>query len=85
MKSGLRPRVATAAPLNGIVEVGGPEQFRLDELIRRDLAALKDPRKVIVDPQATYYGVKVSERALVPEGSARLGEKRFDEWLAQVV
>jgi len=78
-------RVATAAPLNGIVEVGGPEQFRLDELIRRDLAALKDPRKVIVDPQATYYGVKVSERALVPEGSARLGEKRFDEWLAQVV
>jgi uncharacterized protein YbjT (DUF2867 family) len=76
-------RIATGSPVNGIVEVGGPEQFRLDELIRRGLAARKDPRKVVADPQATYYGIKVTERALVPESNARLGKIRFDEWLAQ--
>jgi uncharacterized protein YbjT (DUF2867 family) len=78
-------RIATDSPVNGTVEVGGPEQFRLDELIRRGLAALKDPRKVVADPEATYYGIKVTERALVPENSARLGKMRFDEWLAQAV
>ncbi len=76
-------QVATGSPVNGIVEIGGPEQFRLDELIRRGLAARKDPRKVVADPQATYYGIKVTERALVPESNARLGKMRFDEWLAQ--
>jgi uncharacterized protein YbjT (DUF2867 family) len=76
-------RVATGSPVNGIVEVGGPEQFRLDELIRRGLAAHKDPRKVVADPQATYYGIKVTERALVPEKSATLGQTRFDEWLGK--
>ena len=75
-------RIAVGPPVNGIVEVGGPEQFRLDELIRQGLAARKDPRKVVADPQATYYGIKVTERALVPENNARLGEMRFDEWLA---
>lgn len=74
--------VATGSPVNGILEVGGPEQFRLDELIQRGLAAYKDPRKVIADPQATYYGIKVTERALVPENNARLGKIRFEEWLA---
>ena len=78
-------RVATGSPVNGIVEIGGPEQFRLDELIRQGLAARKDPRKVVADPQATYYGIKVTERALVPENNARLGKMRFDEWLAQAV
>ncbi|QNI30928.1 SDR family oxidoreductase [Alloacidobacterium dinghuense] len=76
-------RVATGSPVNGIVEVGGPEQFRLDELIRHGLTAYKDARKVVADPQATYYGIKVTERALVPEGNASLGKTRFDEWLAQ--
>jgi uncharacterized protein YbjT (DUF2867 family) len=76
-------RIATGSPVNGTVELGGPEQFRLDELIRRGLAARKDPRKVVADPQATYYGIKVTERALVPENNARLGKMRFDEWLAQ--
>ena len=75
-------RVATGSPVNGIVEVGGPEQFRLDELIRHSLAARNDPRKVVVDPQATYYGVKVTERALIPENKATLGKMRFEEWLA---
>jgi uncharacterized protein YbjT (DUF2867 family) len=78
-------RVATGSPVNGIVEVGGPEQFRLDELIRRGLAARNDPRKVVADPQATYYGIKVTERALVPEQNASLGKMRFDDWLAQPV
>jgi uncharacterized protein YbjT (DUF2867 family) len=76
-------RIATGAPLNGTVEIGGPEQFRLDELIRRGLAARKDPRKVVADPQATYYGIKVTKGALVPENNASLGKMRFDEWLAQ--
>jgi len=76
-------RIATGSPVNGTVELGGPEQCRLDELIRQGLAARKDPRKVVADPQATYYGIKVTERALVPEKNARLGRMRFDEWLAQ--
>jgi hypothetical protein len=62
---------------------GGPEQFRLDELIRRDLAARKDPREVISDPHAGYYGIEVSERTLVPNDDARLGETRFEDWLNQ--
>jgi uncharacterized protein YbjT (DUF2867 family) len=78
-------RVATGSPVNGIVEVGGPEQFRLDELIRQGLAAYKDPRRVVADPQATYYGVKLTDRELVPESNATLGKIRFDEWLAQPV
>ena len=76
-------RVAVGPPVNGIVEVGGPEQFHLDELIRRGLASRKDPRKVVADPQAKYYGVKLDDKTLVPENNARLGKIRFDEWLAQ--
>lgn len=78
-------RAALGKPVNGIVEVGGPEQFHLDELIRRGLAAYKDPREVVADSQATYYGIKVTERALVPESNATLGKIRFDEWLSQPV
>jgi uncharacterized protein YbjT (DUF2867 family) len=73
--------IAMSAPVNGTVEIGGPEQFRLDELIRRDLAALKDPREVISDPHGHYYGIALSERALVPNDDARLGPTRFDDWL----
>src|SRR5215472_3228489 len=58
--------IAMGSPVNGAVEVAGPERFRLDELIRRALAARKDPREVIADPHARYYGVKVSESTLVP-------------------
>jgi uncharacterized protein YbjT (DUF2867 family) len=68
-------------PVKGTVEIGGPEQFRLDELIRRDLTARKDPREVISDPHGRYYGIEVSERALVPDNDARLGETRFEDWL----
>jgi len=76
-------RVATGAPAKGIVEIGGPDQGRLDEMARRELAALKDPRQVIADPQAHYYGIAVSERTLVPGKDARLGQMHFDQWLGQ--
>src|SRR5215813_3228226 len=76
-------RIAIGAPVNGIVEVAGPEQFRVDELVRRRLAALKDPREVIADPNARYSGAKVTEKTLVPESDARLGEMRFETWLTQ--
>ncbi len=76
-------RIAMSSPVNATVEIGGPEQFRLDELIRRDLAARKDPRDVISDPHARYYGIEVSERTLVPNDDARLGETRFEDWLNQ--
>src|SRR5262245_22008308 len=76
-------RVAVGPPVNGTVEIGGPEEFRVDELVRRRLAALKDPREVIADPEARYSGAKLSLRTLVPEKTARLGETRFETWLTQ--
>ena len=76
-------RIAMGPPLNATVEIGGPEQFRLDKLARRDLAAFKDPREVIADPNARYYGIKMSERALVPNDDAQLGVTRFEDWLRQ--
>jgi uncharacterized protein YbjT (DUF2867 family) len=74
-------RIATNSPMKGTVEIGGPEQFHLDELARRALAAFQDPREVISDPHARYYGIQVSERTLVPENDARLGATRFEDWL----
>jgi len=74
-------RIATSSPVNGTVEIGGPEQFRLDELARRDLAARQDPREVISDPMARYVGIAVSQRELVPNANAQLGETHFEDWL----
>ena len=74
-------RIAMSPPVNGTVEIGGPEQFHLDELIRRDLAAGRDPREVISDPHGRYYGIAVSERALLPNDDARLGSTHFEDWL----
>src|SRR5438094_7766775 len=76
-------KIAVGQPVNGIVEIGGPEQFRLDELVRRRLATLKDPREVIADRNARYSGAQISERTLLPGNNARLGETRFEAWLAQ--
>src|SRR6201984_1436463 len=76
-------RIAVGPPVNGIVEIGGPEQFRIDELVRRQLAALKDPREVIADPNALYAGAKLSERTLLPDTNARLGGTRFETWFRQ--
>jgi uncharacterized protein YbjT (DUF2867 family) len=75
--------VGVGQPVNGIVEIGGPEQFRVDELVRRRLASLKDPREVIADPNARYDGANVSEKTLVPGKNARPGETRFATWLTQ--
>ena len=76
-------RVAVGPPVNGIVEIAGPEQFRVDELVRRRLATLKDSREVIADPNALYAGAKLGERTLLPGKDARLGETRYEAWLAQ--
>jgi uncharacterized protein YbjT (DUF2867 family) len=76
-------RVAVSAPVNGIVEIAGPQQFRFDEFIRLGLGARQDPRVVIADPHARYFGTELGERTLVPIVDARLGEIRFEEWLGQ--
>jgi uncharacterized protein YbjT (DUF2867 family) len=76
-------RIAVGQPVNGIVEIAGPEQFRVDELVRRRLSSLKDPREIVADPNAPYSGAKISERTLLPENNARLGETRFESWLTQ--
>ena len=76
-------RVAAGPPVNGVVEIGGPEQFRVDDLVRRRLAALEDPREVVADPNARYSGATLAERTLVPGADARLGPTRFETWLAQ--
>jgi uncharacterized protein YbjT (DUF2867 family) len=70
-------------PLNGIREIGGPQQYRLDELVRKGLAAKGDPREVVTDEQARYYGVRLSEQTLLPGPDAQLGEITFGKWLAQ--
>jgi uncharacterized protein YbjT (DUF2867 family) len=74
-------RVAMGSPVNGTIEVGGPEKFPLNELARLYLTAQGDPREVVADAHARYYGVEVSERTLLPDDGARLGETRFADWL----
>jgi uncharacterized protein YbjT (DUF2867 family) len=76
-------RVAMRSPLNGVVEIAGPEQFSFDELIRRGLSARNDKREVIADPNARYFGTELSERSLVPGDDAQLGETRFENWLSR--
>ncbi len=75
-------KTAVGSPLNGTVEVAGPEQFRFDEMIRVSLSAGNDPRKVIVDEHARYFGAELSERSLVPSDGALLAETRFEDWLS---
>jgi len=75
---------ALAAPKNGMVEIGGPETIRIDEAVRRVLAYDKDPRKVVSDPDALYFGLKVNDTSLVPGPDARLGSTSFDWWLTHV-
>jgi uncharacterized protein YbjT (DUF2867 family) len=75
-------RVAAGAPLNGMVEVAGPQRFRFDEFIRQALRARNDPREVVVDPNARYFGAKLSELTLAASSAARVGAIRFDEWLS---
>jgi uncharacterized protein YbjT (DUF2867 family) len=73
--------VALAAPRNGIVEIAGPERAPFNDIVARYLKAIGDPRQVVTDPEARYFGARVEERSLVPLGDARLGRIGLDEWL----
>jgi uncharacterized protein YbjT (DUF2867 family) len=73
--------VALQEPLNGTIELAGPEPIRMDELVRRFLNATGDPRQVTTDAQATYYGTAVNDQSLTPGANPRLGPTRFDDWL----
>jgi uncharacterized protein YbjT (DUF2867 family) len=72
--------VAIGSPLNGTVEIGGPEQFRFDEFIRKALTAHNDSREVIADPHARYFGAELNERSLVPDDGALRTGTSFDAW-----
>jgi uncharacterized protein YbjT (DUF2867 family) len=76
-------RVAVGSPVNGMVEIAGPQQFRLGEFIRRGLEARHDPRAVIADPHARYFGAELGVRTLVPGDTATLAETRFEDWLSE--
>lgn len=73
--------VALAAPRNGVVEIAGPERAPFDEIVARYLRAVGDPREVVRDPEARYFGGRVDQHSLVPLGEARLGRIGLDEWL----
>ena len=75
--------IAENAAVNGTVELGGPERLRLDEFVRRFLTAKGDPRPVVTDVHAPYYGIEVDERALVPGDDSRIGPTRFADWLSR--
>lgn len=75
-------KVAVGEPLNGVVEVAGPERFRFDEFIRRGLRTRKDAREIVLDPNARYFGARLGELSLVASGEAKIGELRFDDWLS---
>ncbi|HKW32137.1 MAG TPA: SDR family oxidoreductase [Candidatus Acidoferrum sp.] len=74
-------RVAVGQPINGTVEIGGPQPFRIDELVRQRLKSLNDSREVIADPDARYSGARIAEQTLVPGKNAQLGKTRFADWL----
>jgi uncharacterized protein YbjT (DUF2867 family) len=76
--------VALGEPLNGLIEIGGPEIFTLDEVVRKVLEFDRDQRSVVADGNALYYGAEVSERTLVPDLGARLGSTRLDWWIEHV-
>jgi uncharacterized protein YbjT (DUF2867 family) len=75
--------VAVSEPVNGIVELAGPEQFRLDELARRVLSANHDPRPVTADVRVRYFGAQLDDHSLTPGTNARIAPTRFEDWLSQ--
>ena len=77
--------VAVEKPVNGTVELAGPEPIRLDELVRRYLSANRDARKVTTDVHARYSGIEVNDQSLTPGKSARLGPTRFEDWLSRAI
>jgi len=77
--------ITLGAPVNGTVELAGPEQIRLDELVRRYLSANQDARQVITDVNARYYGLKLNDQSLTPGDNPRIGPTRFEDWLSHSV
>jgi uncharacterized protein YbjT (DUF2867 family) len=77
--------VTLAAPMNGTVEVAGPEKISLDDLVRRFLRAKKDPREVIADVHARYFGAEINDQSLTPGKDARIGATQFESWLGHTV
>jgi uncharacterized protein YbjT (DUF2867 family) len=77
--------VAVAEPLNGTVELAGPERIRMDDLVRRFLSANQDARKVTTDAQAKYYGIAVNDQSLTPGDHPRIGPTRFGDWLSRTL
>ena len=75
--------IFVGSPVNGIIEVAGLQQFRLDELIGRVRSERDDPREVITDPHARYFDAELGERTLVARDDARLAATRFDDWRSQ--
>lgn len=75
--------VAVGAPLNGTLEIAGPERVRLDRIIGRFLIGGGDAREVVTDPEAPYFGVRLDDRSLVPGDGPRIGATRFDDWLGR--
>lgn len=75
------PLLCTGIATNGTIEIGGPEQLRFDDFIRKVLSARHDPREVIADPHPRCVGAEPSERALIPGDGAQLDETRFADWL----
>ncbi|MEV0909577.1 SDR family oxidoreductase [Streptomyces hokutonensis] len=76
-------RTAVGDPVGGVVEVAGPEAFQLEEFIRMGLTAQDDPRKIVTDPQATYWGAELEENTLLPGPDAHIAGTRFDDWLTR--
>ena len=75
--------VALAAPVNGTIEIAGPERVRLSELVGRFLSATRDPRQVTTDVHAPYFGVELNDQSLTPGDKPRIGPTRFGDWLSQ--
>jgi len=75
--------IALGEPVNGMVEVAGPEPIRLDDLVRRYLSASHDARKVVTDANARYFGLELNDQSLTPGDNPRIGPTRFDDWLAR--
>ena len=77
--------IAVAEPLNGTVELAGPEPIQMDELVQRYLSANRDARKVTTDVQAGYFGTAVNDQSLIPGDHPRLGPTRFEDWLSRSI
>jgi uncharacterized protein YbjT (DUF2867 family) len=75
--------ISLRAPADGVIEIAGPEEFRFDQFVRQGLTAKGDPRTVVADPKARYFGAELQERSLLPTNAIHLGGIRFTDWLAQ--